>query len=299
MSAVAPSWELLETFLVVLRSGSLSAASRELDVAQPTVRRRIEALEANLGTVLFTRASNGLVPTDAAELTRAAAEAMEAAARAVVRSASGALEDPKGTVRITASRVMGAEVLPALLAPLLAENPGLQVELVTSNRLADLLRRDADVAVRMAAPTQAALVARRAGAIPIGFFAHRTYLRGRRTPTKLAELADHALVGSDQERAFIGALAAMGVDLTPRDFAFRTDDDVAQLAAIRAGLGIGACQVPLGARSKDLVRVFPKLTLPLEAWVVMHEDLRRVRRVRMVFDHLAATLKHYVERAAA
>lgn len=293
MSTAAPSWELLETFLVVLRSGSLSAASRALDVAQPTVRRRIEALESALGTVLFTRAANGLVPTDAAELTRSSAEAMESAARAVVRSASGALDDPKGTVRLTASKVMGAEVLPGLLAPLLTEAPGLQIELATSNRLADLLRRDADVAVRMAAPTQAALVARRAGAIPIGFFAHERYLRGREAPKRLADLAAHTLVGSDHERALIGALAAMGLELAPRDFAFRTDDDVAQLAAIRAGLGIGACQVPLGRRA-GLVRVLPKLTLPLETWVVMHEDLRRVRRVRMVFEHLTRALGEYL-----
>jgi DNA-binding transcriptional LysR family regulator len=293
----APSWELLETFLCVLRSGSLSAASRELAVAQPTVRRRVEALESVLGTVLFTRATNGLVPTAAAELTRPAAEAMEAAARAVVRSASGALDDAKGTVRVTASKVMGSEVLPALLAPLLAANPGLQVELVTSNRLADLLRRDADVAVRMAAPTQAALVARRAGVIPVGFFAHRSYLRRHGEPTKLAELAGHALVGADHERGLIAALGAMGVELAPRDFVFRTDDDVAQLAAIRAGIGIGACQVPLGERTRELVRVLPRQSVPLEAWLVMHEDLRRVRRVKMVFEHLVGALAQYVAEA--
>ncbi len=295
MSISEPSWELYETFLSVMRGGSLSAASRALAVAQPTVRRRIQALEKSVGAALFVRATNGLVPTDAAQATLPCAEAMSAAARALVRSTSGPVDLERGTVRIAASEVVGAEVLPGTLAKLRAAWPQLQVELALSNRLEDLLRRDADVAVRMTAPTQAALVARRIGAIPVGFFAHEDYLATHKPPARLADLlVGHTLIGSDRERGFLTALAATGLDVGRRDFAIRTDSDLAQLGALRAGLGIGVCQVPLAARNPKLKRVLPKLGVELETWVVMHEDQRNVRRVRLVFDHLVGALGAYL-----
>jgi DNA-binding transcriptional LysR family regulator len=292
MNPSLPSWELYETFLSVLEGGSLSAASRVLGVAQPTVRRRLEALEANLGSVLFTRGPAGLTPTEAALTTRPHAEAMAAAAAAMVRSLSAPPDEARGTVRVTCSRVVGVEVLPEFLQPLLRAHPTLQVELSLSNQTQDLLRRDADVAVRMVAPTQAALVARKAGTIHVGFFA-RAEVLGSRAPKRLAELLDFPLIGADRERGFFEALQAAGLPLTARDLTVRTDDDVAQLAAIRAGLGIGVCQVALATRWPELVRVLPGLQFPLETWVVMHEDLRRVRRVRLVFEHLVTHLTAY------
>ncbi len=294
MNPSAPSWELYETFLSVLEGGSLSAASRALGVAQPTVRRRLEALEASLGSVLFTRGPSGLTPTEAALTTRPHAEAMAAAAAAMVRSLSAPPGEARGTVRVTCSQVVGVEVLPGLLRPLLRAQPQLQVELALSNHTQDLLRRDADVAVRMVAPTQAALVARKAGSIPVGLFARADVLAGR-TPKRLVELLEYPLIGADRERAFLEVLRGAGLPVAARDFVVRTDDDVAQFAAIRAGLGIGVCQVALAARHADLVRVLPALQLPLETWVVMHEDLRRVRRVRLVFDHLVSSLTQYAQ----
>ncbi len=294
MSDPDPSWELYGTFLSVLETGSLSAAARALQVAQPTVRRRLEALEASLGAVLFTRAPNGLTPTEAALSTRPHAEAMAASAKAMARALSGPLEADVGTVRVTTSEVIGAEVLPRLLAPWLPKHPRLQLELVLSNRTQDLLRRDADVAVRMVAPTQAALVAKKVGAIPVGLFAHRDYLAKHAAPKKPAELLDHRLIGADRFGAQLEALKAMGLAATLKDFAWRTDNDLAQLAALRAGLGIGVCQVPLAALDGSLVRVLPAVQFPLETWVVMHEDLRRVQRVRLVFEQLVDGLQRYL-----
>ena len=295
MSNGDPSWELYETFLSVMRTGSLSGASRALAVAQPTVRRRVEALEASLGAVLFTRATNGLVPTDAARATLPHAEAMASAARALVRSTSGPLDDERGTVRVAASEIIGLEVIPSTLASLRKKWPGLQLELALSNRLEDLLRRDADVAVRMTAPTQTSLVARKIGVIPVGLFAHAEYLAQHAAPVKPADLLKgHCLIGADRDRGHINALAMFGLTVSPRDFAIRTDSDGAQLAAVRAGLGIGVCQVPLATRSPSLRRVLPRVEFLLETWVVMHEDQRRVRRVRLVFEHLAETIGSYL-----
>lgn len=294
MSTSEPSWELYGTFLSVLETGSLSAASRALKVAQPTVRRRLEALEASLGAVLFTRSPNGLTPTEAALATRPHAEAMAASARAMVRALSGPLEADHGTVRVTTSEVIGAEVLPPLLAPWLPAHPNLQLEWVLSNRTQDLLRREADVAVRMVAPTQAALVARKVGVIPVGLFAHRDYLRRHPAPRRASDLSGHRLIGADRSSAQLEALKAIGAAETSRDFAWRSDNDLVQLAALRAGLGIGVCQVPLAARTPVLVRVLPAVAFPLETWVVMHEDLRRVQRVRLVFEQLVQVLQRYL-----
>ncbi|MBC7974445.1 MAG: LysR family transcriptional regulator [Myxococcales bacterium] len=293
MSKAEPSWELYRTFLAVVREGSLSAAARGLGLAQPTARRRIEELEEALDVVLFTRASNGLVPTEAAIATVPHAEAMAAAAQAMVRTLSAPADAERGTVRITASEIVGVEVLPGLLAPLLAVHPLLQVEIVATNRSQDMLRRDADIAIRMIAPTQSSLVARRAATIPVGLFASTAYLAKHPAPRRPSELREHALVGADTQRGLIDALAASGIVTTRRDFVVRTDSDVAQLAAVRAGIGIGVCQVPLAARTHALVRVLSAFEVPLGAWVVMHEDQRTQRRVRLVFDHLFGELAAY------
>lgn len=289
---MSANWELFETFLAVMRTGSLSAASRSLRVAQPTVRRRIAQLEGALSTVLFTRATNGLVPMESAHATVPHAEAMESAAAAFVRSVSGQPGEARGTVRVTASEVMGAEVVPGVLRPLLAAHPGLHVELLLSNRSTDLLRRDADVAVRMVTPTQEALVAKKVATRDVGLFAHADYLAGRPRVKTLADVLHpkHALVGQDRERGLIDALARLGLETSPRDYTVRTDHDLAQHSAIRAGLGIGVMQVALAKRTPGLKRLVPAVTVPLPVWVVMHEDLRTVRRVRLVFDALVAGL---------
>lgn len=287
----APSWELYETFLAVMRSGSLSAASRALDVAQPTVRRRIEALEQALDSLLFTRASNGLVPTDAAQAILPYAESMGATARALTRSASGRTGAERGTVRLGTSEFVGGEVMPSILASLAERHPGIDIELALSNRNEDLLRRDVDVAVRMVAPTTAALVAKKVGVVPVGLFAAERYVARHGAPSSLKALREHALLGYDQQKGLIQALAALGLPLTPRDFRLRCDSDLALLAAVRAGVGIGACQLP---RGEGLVRVLPKIAFPLDVWVATHEDLREVRRIRVVFDHLVKELGAYL-----
>jgi DNA-binding transcriptional LysR family regulator len=196
-------------------------------------------------------------------------------------------------VRVTASEVVGAEVLPPVMARLRAAEPGLAIELVLSNRAEDLLRRDADIAVRMVRPTQGALLARRVGAIELGLHARADYLARAGIPESLAALEGHALIGFDTESAFIRRLRAEGVPLRREMFSLRTDSDLAQLAAIRAGYGIGVCQAGL-ARRDGLVRVLAQDFAPrLETWIAMHEDLRGTRRFRAAFDALAEGVAEY------
>ncbi|QNA85689.1 LysR family transcriptional regulator [Sphingomonas sp. So64.6b] len=288
-------WERHRAFLAVLQGGSLSAAARMLALAQPTVRRRIAELEHRLGVALFTRAPDGLRPTDAALSLREPAEAMAIAAAAFARAAQNREGEVAGLVRISASDVIAIEVLPPILAELRRRHPALTIMLSPSNRNEDLLRREADIAVRMVRPAQDALVARRIGAIELGLHAHTDLLGGRPLPQTLDDVRAIGLIGVETDNAVLRGLRAQGIMFTPVDFAFRTDSDVAQFAAIRAGMGIGVCQVPLAAHYPALIRVLPDaFSIDLDTWVVMHEDLRTSTPVRAAFDALVAGLDAYL-----
>jgi len=294
MASPEPSWDLYRTFLAVLREGSLSGAARALGLAQPTIGRHIDALEDAVGFQLFTRSQHGLAPTEAALDLRPYAESLSATAASLLRAASGQRGAVQGAVRVTASEIVGVEILPPILAALHARFPRLVIELSLSNSVEDLLRRDADIAVRMVQPSQEALVARRVGDIALGLHAHRRYLDRRGTPSRLDDLADHALIGFDRETAAIRSMLKRTPGIQRAMFALRCDSDLAQLAAIRAGFGIGICQAGLARRDGDLVRVLPEaFELRLETWIAMHENLRTSRRCRVVFDALAAGLEDY------
>jgi DNA-binding transcriptional LysR family regulator len=296
MARDTPGWELYRSFLAVIREGSLSAAARRLALTQPTVGRHVESLARTLAIPLFTRSPSGLLPTEAALGFVPHAEAMEAAAAALERAASGEAAEERGTVRLTASEVMGVEVLPAMLARFCIRHPGIVLELALSNRNEDLLRREADLALRMVRPRQVALVARRVGAVRLGLYAHRRYAEARGLPRNLEELWQHPIIGFDRDDASWRSLGGTAFAVTRERFAFRSDSDLAQLAALRAGLGIGGCQHPIARRDRDLVPVLPRaLRFRLEMWLAFHEDLRASRRVRLLFDHLAEELGRYAD----
>ena len=275
------SWDDQRLFLAVLDSGSLSSAARRLGLSHPTVRARLEALEAALGTVLFTRSASGLAPTDTALALRDAARRMALASDEFRRLASAPPGAAAGRVRLSVPEFMGVEVVPPMLTPLRRTHPRLSVELSLSNERADLLAHEVDLAVRTVAPTQAALVARKVAEIPLGLFAARGYIARRGRPATRAALADHDLIGPDRNTTDLRMAAAFVPEFTPARFALRTDSHPAQLAAARAGLGIAATQVPVGESDPDLVRVLPDLTVArLGVWIVTHEDLRDAPRVR-------------------
>ncbi|HZH06797.1 MAG TPA: LysR family transcriptional regulator [Lautropia sp.] len=302
MADSEPGWELYRSFLSVLEEGSLSAAARSLGVTQPTVGRHVQALERAVGFGLFTRSQRGFLPTDAALALRPYAESLAATTAALLRAASGhggAGQAVRGAVRVTASEVIGAEVLPPILARLRQSHPALVIELVLSNRLEDLLQRQADIAVRMVRPTQEALVAQRIGDIELGMHAHRSYLDRCGTPQSMEALRNHSLIGFDRESAFIRRVARGAGALHRSSFALRTDSDLAQLAAIRAGYGVGVCQVALARRDRNLVRILPRaFSMKLDTWLVMHEDLRLSPRCSVTFGALSNGLKRYAAGSA-
>ncbi|MCF4167194.1 LysR family transcriptional regulator [Zavarzinia compransoris] len=294
-----PGWDHYRSLRAVLDGGSLSAAARRLGLTQPTVGHHIAALEAALGVPLFTRSPRGLTPTETALALRPHAEAMALAAAALERTASGGAGELSGHVRISASDVVGGLVLPRILADMRRALPGIVVELAPSNLSADLLRQEADIAVRMVRPSQGALVAKFIGEVGLGFYATRDYLNFAGTPTSLAEIAEQGVIGPDRDMAALRGLAG-AADLSGFRFVLRVDSQVAQMAAIRAGIGIGVCQHALAAEDPDLVPLLPDLFRPmLPVWLVRHEDLRASRRIQAVFDFLARALGDYVARGRA
>jgi DNA-binding transcriptional LysR family regulator len=295
--AMAADWDLLQSLHAVLEAGSFSAAARIRRLTQPTLGRHIDQLERQLGAPLFLRSPRGLQPTDLALAFRPHLADRAAAAAAGLRDVSGLVEGEQGVVRVTASIIMGVEVLPAILTRFREAHPGIDIEVTLSNANSDLTRREADVAVRTARPTQNALVARKVGEVGLGFFATADYLERHGAPATFDELDQHALIGFDRFEPGMVADFSLGRPISRDMFAWRSDDDAAQFAALKAGFGIGVCQIQLGRRA-GLIPVLPDaFAYRLEIWICMHETLRGSPRMRLMFDHLAKAFAAYAAEA--
>ncbi|HEY4988010.1 MAG TPA: LysR family transcriptional regulator, partial [Bradyrhizobium sp.] len=229
-----PKWESYRSFLAVMTEGNLSAAARKLGLTQPTLGRHIDELEQSLGLKLFSRSQTGLIPAQAARQLLPHAQAMASAAEALVRASSGADTEERGTVRLTASVFMGGEVLPEILARFREQHPHIAIELILSDQTQDLLRRDADIAVRMVQPKQDALVAKKIGKAALGIFARRDYLARKGTPQTINDFAGHTMIGFDRDVSFAHALKTYGFSIKREDFALRVDNDLARANALRA-----------------------------------------------------------------
>lgn len=289
-------WSLVRSFLAVLDQGSLSGATRVLGSSQPTVGRHIAELESQMGVVLFERTGRGLVPTATALQLSEAARSMEAGALQLARTLTGAQNQSTGTVRITASVPVAVQLMPSLLTRMRQALPDIQIELVSSNQVSNLLRREADIAVRMVRPEQASLVVRKIGEVGLGAYAHRSYLARRGALRKPTDLLHHDLIGSDTDTSILQGFLAMGYPVTRDVFALRSDDFIVQWQAVRAGLGVGFCSDYMARQEPDVVRVLPGLLkiAPLPMWLAVHREIRTNRRIRAVFDFLAETLPHVI-----
>ncbi|SFL31498.1 LysR family transcriptional regulator [Methylobacterium pseudosasicola] len=286
-----PDWTLLRSFLAVVDMRSLSAAAARVGATQPTLSRHIRALETAFGVTLFTRTARGLEPTEAALSLIADARAMGAAAEALALKAQGRAQGLSGTVRITASVMVANLLLPPILAELRAAEPRIQIELVASDQAQNLLRRDADIAIRMFDPTQNALIARRLGEAPLGLFGTHGYFERRGRPRTVADLAGHDVLGFDRNDALLRAYAAHGLRAAREDFSIRCDDQMVYWNLMLAGAGLGFAQVLLAGRQPELEQAEIGLHIaPLPVWLVLHEEVRGNARIRRVADFVSGAL---------
>ena len=292
-------WALVRSFLAVLDAGSLMGAARKLQAQQPTLSRHVAELEAQLGTPLFERTGRGVTPTTAALAIADAARQMEAGADSLARALSVQRESTTGTVRITTSQVAASYLLPSVLAALQAEEPGIAIELAASNQISNLLRREADIAVRMVRPAQATLVARKLADLPIVACAHDSYLQRAGKPRQPLDLLQHRLIGYDRDDLLLRGFAALGFAITRENFALRTDDQVAYGRLIAAGAGIGFVAAYNIRHWPGVVPVLPMLQIPpLPCWLAVHREIRGSRLVRRVYDYLAQAIPAELARAS-
>lgn len=289
-------WSLVRSFLAALDQGSLLGAARVLHMSQPTVGRHIAELESQLGVLLFERTGRGLTPTATARQLADAARGMEAAALQLAHTLAGTQTQTTGTVRITASVPVAVQLMPPVLARMRQALPGIQVELVSSNQISNLLRREADIAVRLVRPDQSTLVAKKIGDVGLGAYAHRNYLARRGAVHTPAELLQHELIGSDTDLSILQGFQALGFPVTREIFALRSDDFIVQWRAVQAGLGIGFCANYMACSDPGVVQILPEQIRipPLPMWLAVHREIRTNPRIRAVFDFLADALPHLI-----
>ncbi len=297
MANADPDWALWRSFAAVVADGSLSAAARRIGYSQPTLGRHIEALEQQLGILLFDRTIQGLKPTAAALRLYepvAAAEKSLAEAALVAEGSAGRLE---GTVRITSSTVVSHYILPPMLRAIRTDFPAISLELVPTDSVENLLLREADIAVRMFRPTQLELITRHLGELPLVACAHQSYLGARGTPQTPEQLYDHDLIGFDRSDVLISGARAMGFALSRENFVLRTDSNTAAWELLKAGLGIGFAQRGLVHDTPGMHEILPMLRPPtLEVWLTTHRELFLSPRIRAIYDRLAESLAAYIGR---
>ena len=284
-------WNQLKAFLETAETGSLSAAARKLGLTQPTLSRQVAAIERQMGVTLFERVGKSMALTSTGLDLLEHARAMGAAAEAVGLAATGRSQAVGGVVSVSASDAVAAHLLPPLVARLRTQEPGIVVEVIASNALSDLLRREADIAIRHVQPEQPELIARLVREATASFYASEAFVRVHGHPRSQEDAAALPFVGSDRGGRFLAYLRQHGLPLGEANFSCYADHSVAHWALVRAGMGIGAMMDDIARDTPGIVRVLddlPPVRFPI--WLVTHRELRTARRIRLVFDALAAGL---------
>lgn len=284
-------WNHAKAFLITAEEGSLSAAARILGAAQPTLGRQVSALEAELGIALFQRVGRGLVLTGAGLELLDHVRAMGDAANRVSLTAIGQSQSIEGTVRISASEVYAAHLLPSIIARLRREQPGIEIEIVASHNTSDLRRREADIAIRNFRPTEPDLIARKIRDVPARLYATPAYLEKIGNPKLPYDLRQAEFINMTSGDAFMHGLNKMGLDLAARNFPIMTENYLVMWEYVKQGLGIGVLDAHIGDAEPAVRRVLPDLEpLMFPIWLVAHKEISTSLRIRTVFDLLVEEL---------
>ena len=289
--AVKFDWNRARAFLVTAEEGSLSAAARALGMAQPTLGRQVDALEEELGVILFERVGRGFTLTPSGVDLLEHVRAMGVAANRMSLAVSGQSQAIEGTIRIAASEVHAALLLPPIIAKLRVAQPGIQVEVMASRVSSDLLRREADIAIRNYQPTEPDLIAKKVRDLPARLYASPDYIERIGNPALPYDLRDAEFISIDRTGVFLKGLNTLGLGLTERNFPILTENYLVAWEMVKHGLGIGIQDGVVGDREPSVRRVLPDLEpLVFSMWLVTHRDVNTSRRVRVVYDLLAQEL---------
>jgi DNA-binding transcriptional LysR family regulator len=284
-------WNHVRAFLATAEEGTLSAAARHLRLTQPTLGRQIAALEADLDILLFERIGKSLHLTAAGREMLTHVRDMGAAATRLSIVAAGQSQAIDGHIRVTASDVFSAYVLPPVLRDLRARAPRLQIELLAVNDIQDLMRREADIAIRHVQPSQPDLIARRIRHATARFYAAKSYIAARGRPRGMADLAQHDFVGFGDKDRMLSHLRPLGVPISGENFRIGSTNGIVAWTLVRQGFGIAIMSDEVAALSPEVEPVLPDMA-PVEfpVWLTTHRELHTSRRIRLVFDLLAEFL---------
>ncbi|MGP6089078.1 LysR family transcriptional regulator [Antarctobacter jejuensis] len=288
--SVTFDWNRARAFLVTAEEGSLSAAARALGMTQPTLGRQVTALEDELGLVLFERVGRGLVLTQAGAQLMSHVRAMGEAAAGVSLAASGQAQAASGHVAVTASEIYSSWLMPQIARRLREVAPGITLEVVASNEIRDLRRREADIAIRNTRPEEADLIGKMVGEDEGTFYATSEYLSRIGPISGPEDLTRAEFIGFKDNDDFMSALQKRGIAVTPAHFPVLASSHWVHWEIARAGIGLGTVPCGLGDGAPDMRRALPGISFRYPVWLVAHRELRTSPRVRIVWDLLAETL---------
>ncbi len=285
-------WNQLKAFLATAEAGSLSAAARKLGLTQPTLSRQVAAIEKAMGVTLFERVGKAMALTTTGLDLLEHARAMGTAAEALTLAATGRSQAVGGVVSVSATDGVAAYLLPPLVRKLRDQDPGIAVEVIASNALSDLLRREADIAIRHVKPEQPELIGRLIREASAHFYASEDWVKTHGHPRCAADAANLPFVGFERNGQYLAYLQQHGLPVTQANFSCHAEHSVANWALVRHGMGIGAMMDDIARQMPGVVRVLddlPPVMFPI--WLVSHRELRTSRRIRVVFEALADGLQ--------
>ena len=288
------NWSDYPIFLAVAECGSLTAAGKRLQMSQPTVGRRIRALEEHFGTTLLTKQDGQLVPTPFGHSVLEHIRRMEREDNAIRRSSASLEQSLAGPVRISATEGLGTHWLPPVMQAFRSSHPDLLVEITVDFRSINLAQREADIALRWMGPgNQNSLIGRKVVEAGFGMFAAKTYLERRPEPIyNKADLVDHdSIVCQLSDNGMLWPKDDDGNPLPTGRVTFKSNNMMAHVNALIAGYGIGIMPISYVEPQMNLVRMLPEDTHFEDLWIVAHEDLTKSVRIRAVFDFLIDALK--------
>lgn len=281
-------WNHARAFLTTVEKGSLSAAARKLGLTQPTLSRQVAALERSLGVTLFERLGKSLVLTESGLDLVEHVRAMGAAADTVRLAASGQAQSIAGRVTISASDGIAAYVLPDIVRTIRQAAPEITLEIVASNALSDLRRREADIAIRHVRPDEPDLIGRLVHESQAHLYAAQSWVEKNGLPRQPADLADANFIGFGDNVRLASHLQSRGLPVSDASFTLASENSVVVWEMVRRGLGLSVQMDIIAALTPGMVRLLPQIEpFPVPVWLVTHRELHTSRRIRAVFDHLA------------
>lgn len=290
--AVKFDWNKARAFLVTAEEGSLSAAARALGMAQPTLGRQVDGLEQELGVVLFERVGRGLTLTPSGMELLEHVRAMGDAAGRVSLAALGQNQALEGSISISASETYATVLLPPIVTKLRKEEPGIHVEIVVANHASDLLRREADIAIRNFRPTEPDLIAKKIGMADAVLYAAPDYVARLGHPKTPYDLRNADFVNMDRTGGMLKGLNTLGLGLTEANFPLLTESYLVMWELVKQGAAIGILDAEIGDADPGVVRILPDLEpLRFPIWLVAHREVTTSRRIRRVYDFLIEELK--------